>query len=58
MNDSERALANQVQLLLTTVATQAETIRLQADVIHQLMVEGVEEGDPAEPTTFLDGTPR
>lgn len=58
MKDSERGSAEQVNLLLQTVATQAETIRLQAEVIHQLMTEGVEEGGPAQATTFLDGTPR
>jgi len=58
MNDSERDSAEQMKLLLQTVATQAETIRLQAETIHNLMAQGMEEGDPAPATTFLDGTPR
>ncbi|MDM0090309.1 MULTISPECIES: hypothetical protein [unclassified Variovorax] len=58
MNDSESALADQVQLLLKVVATQTETIQLQAETIYHLMGEGVEEGDPTLSTTFLDGTPR
>lgn len=57
MKDSESALADQVQLLLKVVATQTETIQLQAETIYHLMGEGMDEGDAAPPGAFLDGSP-
>lgn len=58
MSDSNN---DSVRLLLETVASQAQTIKAQAETIRSLLMYqepemGESEGHPA-PTSYMDGTP-
>lgn len=53
-SDSDSA---RLQILLHTLASQAETIRLQALTIHRLTVPVDEEGEGGDAAHYLDGAP-
>ena len=55
MTDSNSA---SVHLLLETVASQAQTIRAQAETIRHLLGQPpADELDEVAPTRYMDGTP-
>lgn len=55
MSDSSN---DSLRLLLETVASQAQTIRAQAETIRNLLGQPpADELDEAAPTSYLDGAP-